>query len=548
MNVPLRLRRLLVPVWTTFALIATGCAEFDDAHQPAVPAGRIEGRVTTGAAPVAARIELVRVTGDYRERLVLLPVVDAAGNYGIDVPVGDYLAYLRMDGINERIAHALPEPNYGYTHRDTVTVTEANSPVRIDFALGILALELLLPDVLDGRDGDVELYRVEQDGDVTSLRYIVHHITSIVAGRIYPRQIPLLPGEYVARFAAGASEAAIQAYACESVWLPGARDAAAAARYRVTANEIAMAACAATIEPLRVAGRVAGAWLELGVSNHPQLYAADLDSVLLIDHLRTDDDGEFVFDLLLPASFRLRVEHGQSIAHWIGGNGFADADVFTLESGQSLENVELLQCGLIVGIDAPLQNTDAAYCRLYDATGLTQLASTYCYLANSREFAYYNLWPGTYLLRIEAGYGGSAWLPQWFDGVDAPTEARPIVIGNPGDIVAVDVVLEPGGVIVGRLELPPTPAPHYVVFAYDADQGDEWQYHTLDALDPVFTFEGLPDGRYKLGAIVSVLYYQSTARPPVGTVWYPSTPDWTAAGIVEIVDAAVVTDVVIVVP
>lgn len=542
-----RCRRSLLPAWTVFVLFGSGCAEFDDPYQPEVPAGRIEGRVTTGATPVEATIELDRVTGSYHESLILRPEVDVLGNFGMDVPAGDYVAYLRMDGVSERIVHALPAPRYVFARRDTFTLSAANSPVRIDFALGSLSLDLSLPPALDGRKGTLEIFLVWNDGEATALRRVAYYTSDIVGGRIPPRQIPLLPGDYAVKFTIFDPDAWNHAYTCEPVWLPGTRDSAAATRYSVSANEVSLVACASVLEPLRVGGRIAGAWLDLGVGNDLMLSAADLDSTILINRLRVGADGGFNFDLLLPASFKLLSSHGFGIQHWFGGPSFAAADIFMIDSGQTLTGIELLQCGLVFDVDAPLPDPGSAVFRLYDPVDLTLLAEMSDSLMSSRQ-AIYNLWPGTYLLHIESWLTGAAWAPQWYDRAGAPADALPIVIGNPGDIVAVDVFLELGGVITGHLDSPATPVSPCIVFVHDADLGDERGLDYLVTGETEFTIRGLPDGRYKLGAVTSEQYFGTTDRPPAGAVWHPSTPDWNAAGIIEIIGASTVSGVDIVIP
>ena len=63
-----------------------------------------------------------------------------------------------------------------------------------------------------------------------------------------------------------------------------------------------------------------------------------------------------------------------------------------------------------------------------------------------------------------------------------------------------------------------------------------------------FTIRGLQDGRYKLGAVSYAQYFETSDRPPAGAVWHPSTPDWNAAGVIEIIDASTVSGVDIVIP
>ncbi len=543
-------RRTLLPFLVLSLAVGYGCAEFGDPWT-GVPAGRIEGHVTTGASPVEAEIRFERLNGDDQERFAGSIEVEDNGSYGVDVPAGAYLVSLRVNGTNATIYHAEPHPVYEEAEADTVLVATANSPVRLEFALGGLDLDLTLPPGLEGYDGYVDFHVPGDDGSGDMRTSFTSQRAEVENGWILLPSFPLVPGEYLASLAIEAPWNGSYSYACERVWLPGTRGAAGAMRFDVVAGTITRVTCPVAVEPLRVAGRVGGAWLELGATNKPELWVVDPDSLALIDRLAVDEDGAFGFDLLLPAEFKLRVAHYSETGSWFGGPSFESAEVFNLGPGESLTDLEYLQCGLRLRIADPPTGYGDAQCCLYDETGTDLFGRHFVNFSDNYQLGIPNLNPGTYLLRIEyrEGMAGNiSWLPQWFDLAATPAAARPILLAAPGEIVTLELAFEAGGVISGRLELPASPADYFYAFVYPESPGPEWGHTAVSNTNHEFKLLGLPDGRYKLGAVSSDLYWDATGSPPPGTTWYPATPDWDAAGVIEIVDAATVSGLAIVIP
>ncbi|MBK9304506.1 MAG: carboxypeptidase regulatory-like domain-containing protein [bacterium] len=541
-----RADRIVLPALAALLVIGSGCAEFGDPWS-GIPAGRIEGRVTTGASPVEALVFFDRVSGGAEDRFECTLVVDDDGGFGLDVPAGEYLVSAWAEGAGETVHHAAPHPVYEAADADTITVSAANSPVVIDFALGSLEVGLTLPPGLEGYEGSL-YYMVPAVGEDGPAPFqVASRWVEVENGRIDARPVILLPGDYLILLGIGAPLDRSYGYACERVWLPGTRDPGAAARFTVAAGVAAHPLVPVTVEPLRVEGRVGGAWLELGLTSNPSLTVADLDSTELIDSFGVDEDGTFRFDLLLPAEFKLGIGHNYADRTWYGGPRFEQAEVFAIGPGESLSGLEILQCGLrLVLAEMPAGYNDA-WCDIYDATGTERLGRHSVYFQLDSQIGIPNLSPGSYLLRI--GYDGYSvgrlsWLPQWFDRAESPAGARPILLTEPGEIVTLDLVLENGGTIAGSLETLSTE--YHIVFVCREDQPLEWAHTTVS--NGAYTFLGLPDGRYKVGAVPSEDYWDAEGFPPPGTTWYPSTPDWDAAGVVEIVGAGTVTGVDIVVP
>jgi hypothetical protein len=552
MTRPRRAHRALLPVLALFLAVGSGCAEFGDPWA-GVPAGRLEGRVTAGETPVEAVIYFERLNDDddSRERFEGSVEVGDDGSYGMDVPAGDYLVSLRVDGTGERIYHAEPQLVYDEAAADTIPVAAANSPVRIEFALGWLDLDLTFSPGLEGYKGHVRFYAPGQEGIGDPDLVWTSRYTEVENGWFLVQPRALAPGEYRVALELESAWDDHRSHVCEPVWLPGTRDVAAATRFDVSAGAVSRVTSPVAVEPLRVEGRIGGAWLDLGLGSNPELSVVDLDSLLLINRLTVGEDGAFGFDLLLPAEFKLRVAHYSETGSWFGGPRFESAAVFTLGPGESLTGLEYLQCGLRLLVADPPDGYGDAWCGIYDAAGTELLGRHTVHFAGNHEIGIPNLSPGTYLLRFDYDVdsaGRLTWRPQWYDRAATPAAARPITIDEPGDIVTLDLVFETGGVIAGGLELPAASEEDYVIFAYAADFGQEWARILVHAGDPDFTFRGLPDGRFKVGAISSDIYWDEPGISPPGAIWYPATPDWDAAGVVEIVDAATVSDVVIVFP
>jgi len=543
----LRDLRFAPPVLAVLLAVGSGCAEFGDPWS-GIPAGRLEGRVVAGASPVEARVYYERLGGDSRERFEGALVVDEAGSFGLDVPVGDYLVFLRVAGTGERIYYAEPDPVYEEDAADTLAVAAANSPVVVEFALGSLDVDLSLPSGLEGYKGYLRVLAPGQQEGGSVATQIATRWFEVENGWIFTAPTFLLPGEYLVELDLREPPVWQDGYDCEALWLPGTRDMTTATRFAVAAGIAAHAVVPVAVEPLRVSGRVGGAWLDLGLTSNPHIVATDLDSLELIEPLVVDDDGAFDFDLLLPAEFKLQVRHNYRDGTWFGGPRFADAEILAIGPGESITGLEIQQCGLRLVVAAPPVGSGSAWCDLYDATGVELLAHYTVYFQNQYQVGISNLCPGSYLLRL--GYDASSvgefsWLPQWYDRADSPAEARPILLAAPGDIATLDLVFELGGTLAGRLV--PSPTSSYIAFVCPVDQIQDLGH--VSVYSDGYTFLGLPDGRYKVGtADWEDYHWGADGFPPSGTTWYPSTPDWDAAGVVEIVGGGTVTGVDIVIP
>jgi hypothetical protein len=125
-----------------------------------------------------------------------------------------------------------------------------------------------------------------------------------------------------------------------------------------------------------------------------------------------------------------------------------------------------------------------------------------------------------------------------------------ITIDAPGDVVPVQLTLEQGGLVSGSIAQTAGTDRSFVLYATPADRYEAtdrvWAY--TPQLPVPFGIPGLADGDYKIGAYDGSPGWDDVNTPPAGTIWYPGTTSWDAAGVVEIRNAGSVTGLVIPAP
>ncbi len=543
--------RVVVLCWSLTAsvliLAGAGCDEFADPYRTIVPSGRIQGRVSTGGQPVEAFVFLDRID-DHDENLSIRMEVAADGSFGMEVPAADYAVSLQLDELHHRYRYATPLAFYGSGTPDTVRVDEAHSPVTTDFDLGGLAFSMAVSSQLDGVPAAVVVHRRDDAGDPSLQSAFDDVEAEIVAGRLEARFTGLLPGAYRIEVVLGGSYDWSSSYRHEHFWLPGTRNPAASPWYEVSADTVVTVNAAFTALPARLEGRISGAWLDLTPDSRPRLSFVTPDSTELIGDLEVDRDGGFAVDFLLPDPVKIFVAQ-EMIGQWIGGTGFADAEVFNPSPGQAITGIDLVQCGLLLRFVLHDPHPSVLQFRLFDPVDLTLLSVVDLYGSSRYDFGIPNLRPGAYLAHIGPEHAGStSWRAQWYDRAPTAEQALPVLLMEPGEIVELALTLERGGELGGLLVLPAGSESDYVVVATPAQECVEWGHRLVFPVEPGFSLLGLPDGAYKVGAVLSADYYGAPDFPPAGFVWYPGTTDWNAAGIIEIIDAATVSGVDIVIP
>jgi len=515
-------------------LACGGCDDPVDLCGPQVPAGRIQGQVRTGGLPIDAEILATRIVEDVEIESKFRAEPDDDGFYDLDVPAGRYVVQLRIDGWRARYDYAASGLGYGNIPPDTVLVDGAHSPIKINFDLGGLTLRFDLSDDLDGQWGEVVLHRREEIEAEKRETFVDGGDAEIVNGLLEVQIAGVLPGEYQVQIVISNGE---------QFWMPGTRDQAESPWYEVVVDSVVSLESGLTAPPARIEGRIAGAWLDMGLDAEPELSIVNLDSTVITRPRRVEEDGTFAIDICLPGPVKIQVTQ-KGIEQWIGGPSFDEATVYSLQSGQTISDIELLQSGIHFYVSAPEGYVGEARFQLYDPVSLNLLASPYPSSAYSAHIVIPNLWPGDFLILVskeEWSLGSICWKPQWFDRATGPEQARTISITTAGEVVGLDLVLELGGVISGRVMDEEGSSGFHRLVLTPADEFSAWGNHYSLAWLGKYDIQGLPDGDFKVGVLPPHQYMVDPL--PSGIIWYPGTSDWETAGIIEIRDAAVVSDV-----
>jgi len=520
-------------------LVCVGCDDPVDLCDPGVSAGQIQGRVLTGGLPIEAEIVARRVTEDRGVESFFIAEPDDGGYYSLDLPSGRYLVKLKIDWRGAAYDYTASGLGYGNVSPDTVVIDGPGSPMKINFDLGGLTLRLGLSENLNGVFGEVVLHRREEPGQTWWPTYLDGGRAEIADGRLEMDIGGIVPGDYQIQVQLGTGEI---------FWFPGTHNQAESPWYGVAVDSVVSVATDLAAIPARIEGRIAGAWMEMGLSHRPVVSLVNLDSIPVSVPRNTGNDGSFAFDIFLPGPVKVQVTQG-SISQWIGGPGFDEATVYELQAGTTISNVDLLQSGIHFFVKTSGEFPGSAIFRIYDPVSLNLLADPVSMSVGSAHAAIPNLWPGNFLVHVSSDewmVGRAIWKPQWFDRAPEAGQAQTISITTAGEVVGLDLVLELGGVISGRVEREngSTVIPEIVITP--ADEFTAWGSNYFFVLTGEYEFRGLPDGNFKVGFRPGGLDWNDPL--PQGIIWYPGTLDWTDAGVVEIRDASVVTGIDFLVP
>jgi hypothetical protein len=541
----------LIPAIFLLAGILAAGSGCDDPTDPldCTGGGRLQGQVYTGESPEEATIR-VRTVPDENgndSRFHIRP--DAQGHYGIDLPAGDYLLeFIPNQSYAGRYDYTADGLGYGQAPPDTVTIDASVSPVEIDFRLGALALSVNMATPLEGARCDFFLKLRDEEETPYGPSYLAEGSTEFAGGRAEIHLTGVLPGEYRIEISIGARN---QYWDCtsdgEHFWMPGIPGEQASPWYAVAADTVTTLAAAIEATPALVEGRIIGAWLDLGFNRAPALTLFTTDSIPVTGLCTVDSDGGFSLPLFQPQPVKLLVSQ-EGVDQWIGGPGFAEATVYDLQPGQTVSDIELVQSGLQIDSRGDKYHLWGPRIMLYDPADMSLIAATNWSGADGGLTGIANLWPGDFLLYFTTDpswLGDQWWRPQWFDRAPDSAGAQVVTIGGPGEIVLLDVTVERGGTISGQVEDGAATIDHRVVFVAPADGDICWGFDSLFVQQTEFSVIGIPDGDYRVG----VTPYGTTAPhghpAPEGTIWYPGTPDWSEATIVEIRDGGDVEGLVI---
>lgn len=534
----------LLAIWGVVGLLAwVGCDDPVDLCDPAVPGGTIMGRVRTGGLPLEAIVTATALDRTFETRQEFKAELDETGTFAMEVPHGRYTIELRTDDGHGYYADG--RASDGSTGQDTVVVDGTTPIPDVNFDLGSVTLVLELPGYLFGQPGNLELHRFEDGEWAWSGRLETRARTEIVDGQLELTVVGVLPGQYKVEVGLGCQSRSCRDFEDgERFWLPGVHNPDAATLYTVSPDSLLEIRSSLEGEPSRIEGRVTGAWLAMGVRYEPVVSIVAADSGMTLREIRTDPDGGFSTGFLVSGPVKLLVTHGE-IEAWIGGPAFADATVFHLEDGRAITGIEYAQCGIHVVLDSNGMGGGRSTILIFDRNDGSLVARKDDWDTGSRHTAITNLWPGEFLIQLMPEswrLGQTAWRPQWYDRAATSEQAQVVVLATEGEVARLDVVLERGGEISGRIVWDPEAEYYYNIEVFEAGQDTSWSeghYYGQEG----YHLTGLPDGDYVIG-----LTAYNFPNPTVGPVWYPGTYERSEAVVLEIRDAAVLEGMDIVIP
>ncbi len=534
--------RSLALTCVALLLIVTGCSE--DANEPCrpeVPSGRIEGTVRLGHQPISGIVRATRIPiGGQSEAVMDARPNTSTGAYALDVPAGRYV--IAWNQVYEYSASGL---RYGNLPPDTVLVDDPDRPLVVDFNLATLRAHLTLSSRLDGEYAYIRLYLKGALAAESRRSYVRDGGAEIVGGTADITILGILPGEYKVEVVIGK-----RVYACycpydgEHLWVPGVQDSSQSPWVEVQVNQAVDVSAEIDLEPARIEGKILGAWLQIGSFQAPTIALVEPDSTVVMGAREVAADGSFGVDIYLPRPVKILVEQ-EGIKQWIGGATFEEALTFELERGQTVSGIQFTQSGIRLDLAESSVLPENIRVRLFDADdGLVVAQWTPSIMPPGRVLRICNLRPGRYLMYLDPEYFfTTGWLPQWYDRVDSPESARTIVIENEGSVVQLPVVLERGGIIRGLVRDREESSSDFLIFVTRADDRAVWGRTFAFDPTPEFQIQGLPDGDWKVGAWRQPAAHQYPEEAPATTIWYPSTTDWEAAGIVSIQLSSEVTGI-----
>lgn len=515
--------RALAAATAAMVALTSGCAREPTPLQPPVSTAIVEGRVGTVAPGHALRVEFLGLEDHY---LRFATSVDEAGRYRAEIPTGDYR--LGLVGALPHMSYLTPEgePTSRPAEAETLRLRAGSGVVRRDFRLGGLRLLAGGLEALDGWDCDLRLH-LRDPGDTTT-SVIGDHSALIVGGNLDLRTAPTLPGTYVLefRFDDGMESRGFTAWR----WYSATGEASNPDTLHVGPDSLTTVA-ASWPAPATLAGRISGAWQELGMSR-PRLEAVGDDGGFVSGGERVGLDG--TFRLVLPRAQPVRLRVSGTGTAWVGGLDAASATVFSPQAGAIVTGIEHAVSGLLVRPlnDVPIVSYDPCRIELHDVEGLVPVQKIYG--RADRASGAHCLRPGTYRIRLVNDPERSLWRPQWFDRAATMEMAVPIVIPA-GGVAVIDPVLERGGRISGTALT--GGADYCGAIITTADASIVLNVATVTTTGSAFGWSGLADGRYRVGLYCGEAWYWPGSEAPAGTVWHPGVTDWAAADDLVITDA-----------
>lgn len=521
------------PLWAALALagLAAGCRDHPaGVYRTGVPAGRVEGFVRMAVTPITAGVRATLVPDSPGNGARFDTEVARDGSYAIDLPAGRYVLGVRLDG-SDGVAYEYSAVGLsaGDFAPDTLRIDAGHSPLAVNFELATLRIHLDLPAVPDGMPCALYLHRPGIAPGPRTRTHLFRRPTQVRNGAVDELLTGLLPASYKVEVVL-----ADFVYGGEHWWVPGVRDSSLASRVGMAANQLVVLNGGLGGLPGRLQGRISGAWLELGLLP-PTISLFAPDSSVVSGVQPTGIDGAFDQSLYLARPVKLRVSHA-GVDQWIGGNNFASATVFDLQPGQTIRGIDAVESAAIVELISPASTFAFTTLEFY-AAATSVLAARWraSFAPSPRVVVVPNLRPGSY--RLYAHFtprGFAAWAPQWYAGAEQPGDARVVTIGTAGEVIRVTMSLQKGGTLSGTAVDARGESLDAVIYVTPAASEEVWGSRSVSVGSPAFKIEGLPNGRWKIGAWRRAGTWPEGPVPPPGTLWYPAQTDWRSARVFTI--------------
>lgn len=425
------------------------------------------------------------------------------GGFTFSLPPDSYLLNIRLPHYPTRIWYGADSLSLSPRGADTLQVYADPDPVHAEFLLGSLNVRLLVPREM--RRGLFFLW-AETDGGATRL------IERAGPGEAKLSFMALAPGKYRLRLFHQDPEGNVSGVFLPPTYDPGEADAVVVAANGVTEWRGALPT------PGRLRGRVLGSWRETAA--RPPLIQASGETP--VAYHRADAQG--FFEVPIYASGKVPVSARIDDATFYFGPGTPEFPTeFEVGPGREVDAGTVTVGGIRIHLAGRATlRPFAPHIWVHDETGRTVRSQA---ILEDRDLVTISgLGPGTYFLEIAQSIG-APWRPQWYDHATRFEDARPLLIEPDGRLVEIDVTLEEGGVIEGRVLDPDGNLVPQVRIEAEAVESELriLPEVTSDA-DGSFRIEGLPDDEIRLWAFA----------PGYAATYYPGTTSLTEAEAITI--------------
>ncbi|MBU1701065.1 MAG: carboxypeptidase-like regulatory domain-containing protein [Candidatus Eisenbacteria bacterium] len=503
--------------------ILGGCGD-DDCPTNSLPGQeKIVGTVMTTSGPVAqahihAALAQAGAPGDY---ISASAGTDEMGHYSLPVPPGSYKLSVSYDG-SHRFWYSDTGPKVSSDFADTIKIAAGSYSTTADFIFGAIKYTLQFPQELEG-----ESLRFYAESAQEGLLLVNQYSAPQLGERVITFDF-VPPGRYIIRVYVGDCGSA-----CRNLfWLPATIDRAMADEIQV--DPLELSSREGVIPPAcHLKGAVDPRWSELleGQSRF-QLKAYGPDSALIAQQY-VDNDSRFDIPIFAEGRVRLKTIL-LDYPHWVGGDNFFEADEYILISGASVPVDSITIGGILFHVveNETLCINTFKYVLVDHAGNSIVSGGNYQHTPTLLQ----SLAPGDYRLFIYWSFP-SLWRAQWYDQANSGEEATSIVLDSEGDIENINVTLEKGGAVSGRiLDSSGMPADGSSMIVRVLDTGWVFRYYWETADDGSYHLEGLPDGRLIIGI---------EHRPPeyARITWYPGTDDENAAEFITLNHAEEITGI-----